>query len=168
MKKMILTVIAACLLAGMSYMAGACTKSSAQVKNTQPDTTGSDPHYSAPIPVAQANEMIQSYLDAIDYTHNTNKIKSFVINADSLRAYLSDTTIKYMKLFLAHTPAWIAAGNRGKLPGPDETALTIVIAGMGADYNYIFEHAARGTQTYMVMDKADPCPDDCHGTDIIN
>src|SRR5436305_263075 len=69
------------------------------------------------IKVSDANLMISSYLNSINSTANDSDIRSFSIDADSLRAYLSNSSIKNVKISFAHTLSYISAGNGGKYAG---------------------------------------------------
>lgn len=108
-----------------------------------------------------ANEMISSYIYSLTNLSNTqnpiNDLKSFSIDADSLRAYLSDARIKNVKLFFGHTMRYINAGNTGKYSGMQSGALTIIVAGFDADGDYIYHGPAEN----QVLDHAMPCPYSC-------
>jgi len=101
-----------------------------------------------------ANKMISSYLCSIGGNQNDTDIQSFSVNADSLRAYLSDPTITNVKLMFAHTMSWINAGNSCQYAGFQSGALTIVIAAYGANGNYIYHNGE-------VLDHMVPCPYTC-------
>jgi hypothetical protein len=118
------------------------------------------PDNSQPIPIDTANRMIGSYLESIDYTINTEAIRSWAFNADTLRSYLSKgngKSIVMLKFMLAHTLDYINAGNYGvKLPA-NSHALTIIIVGIDSTGNEVYN-----TQM-MAYDQCQPCPDDCVG-----
>lgn len=103
-----------------------------------------------------ANEMISSYLASIDYVHNDTDVRAFIINADSLRAYLADPSIKGVKIMFAHTKQYIDASYSGENAGYQAGALTIVIAGYDSVGNYKYHNG-------KVLDHATPCPYTCPG-----
>jgi len=117
--------------------------------------------YSMPIPDDTANRMIMSYLTSIDYTVNTNETRSLLFNADTMRHYLADTSIKEIKFFLAHNQEYINSGNEGQRPKPNMNALTIIPVGLDLSGNYV--HPIPG----MVYDRLQPCPDFCINGNII-
>jgi hypothetical protein len=121
------------------------------------DTTGS-----RFISVSLANQMINSYLYSINAEQNSSDVRSFSIDADSLRAYLnSSTNIKNVKLVFAHTPEYINSGSFGKNAGYKSGALTIVVAGYDASGNYVYHNG-------MVLDHLRPCPHSCPAGDAGN
>ena len=110
------------------------------------------------IPVDSANRMIGSYLASINYQHNDTDIKYMIVNADSLRKYLNDTSkgkITNVKLILAHTLAYVNAGGYGINAGYQSGAITIIMAGYDQNNNYIY-----GAQN-TVLDHIYPCPYSC-------
>jgi len=106
------------------------------------------------ISMTDANTMINSYLSSINSPQNDTDVRSFSINADSLRAYLADPTVKNVKLMLGHTMAYINAGNAGQYAGYQSGAITIIIAGYDSLGNYIYHGGS-------VLDHAAPCPYTC-------
>lgn len=105
-----------------------------------------------------ANKMIQSYLTSINYQQNDTDIKCFIVDADSLRKYLNDTSkgkITSVKLMFAHTLAYINAGGYGINAGYQTGAITIIVAGFDANNNYIYANQN------MVLDHMKPCPYNC-------
>jgi hypothetical protein len=117
---------------------------------------GSSSHF---IPVDSANKMLESYLNSINADIDTSgNVQSFIMDADALREYLADNSIKKVKIMLAHTLDYINAGNAGINCGYRSGKLTIIIAGYDADKNYIF---APGN---TVLDRASPCPTQCELT----
>lgn len=101
-----------------------------------------------------ADVMIESYLESISKSPDT-QLNCLIINADSLRSYLNDTSIKNVKLMLAHTTAWINGGNMGRPARYKPNAFTIVLVGYNSAGNYVYYN---GNQ---VMDNAMPCPSYC-------
>lgn len=102
-----------------------------------------------------ANKMIQSYLTSIDDPNNTEALRSLIVDADAMRKYLADTTIKEMKLMLAHTLQYINSGNQGQPAGYKATALTLILAGFNASGNYVYY------DTEFILNRARPCPPLC-------
>ena len=111
------------------------------------------------VSVEQANNMIKSYLNSINYEKNDTDLHCLIVNADSLRAYLNDTSkgkITKVKLMLAHTPVYIkkCEGNPVNC-GYKAGALTLIIAGYDSKNNYVYDKNGR------VMDHLAPCPESC-------
>src|SRR5690606_7881631 len=115
--------------------------------------TNEEKHF---IPMDTANKMIQSYLTSIASGENANKqLQSLIVDAEVLREYLKDTSIKNLKVLFAHTLNYINSGHYGQNAGYHSNALTIVFAGYDSKGNYIF---ATGQK---VPDQAVPCPANC-------
>ncbi|HET8574291.1 MAG TPA: hypothetical protein VFL76_10530 [Edaphocola sp.] len=105
-----------------------------------------------------ANRMIRSYLLSVgDSNGNTNdeNIQSLILNADALRCYLKDSSIKHVKVMLAHTLKYINDGHYGEPAGYAPGAFTIIISGYNAEGNYVL---APGN---LVPDHSKPCPTLC-------
>ncbi len=145
--------------------------------------------YSSFITTDVANQMIGSYLSSIgsgsglnsagaassssaanayngvagNSNGPVNDLKSFSIDADSLRAYLASTNIKSVKLIFAHTMDYISAGNQGLFAGMQSGAMTIIIAGYDVDGNYVYytPGGANGQGGQYVLDHCSPCPANC-------
>jgi hypothetical protein len=141
------------LLAG-SCMASCGEESPAGGEAATTTTTASDLDY---IRVDSANRMIQSYLTSLVDTPGLINLQSLIVDAKTLRAYLSDTSIKELKIMLAHTLSYINAGNEGQHAGYAANALTVVLGGYNAAGNYV---TAAGVK---VPDHARPCPTNCPG-----
>jgi len=149
----------------LSIVIIACRKSNPEV---EPVTSKSLPHShfaqrfsdttdtfnSRFISVNLANSMINSYLYSINYEYNDTDVRSFSVNADSLRSYLENSSIKKLKLIFAHTPAYINSGKSGEYAGYQSGAITIVIAAYDASGNYIYHNG-------QVLDYSAPCPYSC-------
>jgi len=105
------------------------------------------------IPADTANKMIGSYLASIGA--DSSCLNSLIIDANALRYYLQDTSIRKIKIMFAHTLDYIYSGHEGVPAGYKKDALTIILAGYDLDDNYRF---APGN---MVPDHAVPCPDLC-------
>lgn len=118
------------------------------------DTTGEEIPYSSRIPIDTANKMIQSYLDGINYTVNTEETRALRYNADSLRRYLKDPAIKQIKFMFAHTLAYANSPDGNKRPDSNTHVLTMIIAGYDDQGNYIYSDN-------MVYENAEPCPNRC-------
>ncbi len=111
------------------------------------------------IPKDSANKMINSYLYSINSGANDSDLRSIIINADSIRAYLSaNPSIKNVKLMFAHTLDYINAGYAGKYAGYQSGALTIIMAGYDATGNYVYMSSGSSS---MVIDHGLPCPSSC-------
>jgi hypothetical protein len=113
--------------------------------------------YSVFISIADANEMIESYVKSRSNNPNATfgpDVKSYTIDADALRAYLEDPNVKNIKVCFAHTQAYIDAGNSGIPAGYQSGAMTLVIVGYDASGNYIYHDNA-------VLDHVLPCPYSC-------
>lgn len=109
---------------------------------------------SAFITPAVANTMISSYLYSINSSVNDTDIHSISVNADSLRALLSNTSITNVKLIFAHSLNYINAGNTGQYAGYQAGALTIIIAAYDNSGNYVYYNG-------NVLDHLAPCPYTC-------
>ncbi len=106
------------------------------------------------IPIAQANQMIESYLSSIGYPEKDDQIRSWILNADSLRLYLQDPSIKNIKVSLAHQMDYINRGLKGRKPTDGEIPETIILFGIDEDNNSV-------TMRGRAMDNAVPCPRAC-------
>lgn len=118
-----------------------------------------DGPFSQWISITEANQMINSYLTSINASANDSDLHCLIFNADSLRAYLRDTSIKEMKFMLAHTKEYIDAGKFGVKCGYQSGELTMVVAGFDRSGNYIYNNQNK------VMDHAKPCPSYCPSGD---
>ncbi len=107
------------------------------------------------ISVNDANKMINSYLYSINYQTNDTDLRSFSIDADSLRAYLAISTVKKVKLIFAHTLDYITTGNMGNYAGYQSGALTLIIVGYDTSGNYVYYTDGK------VLDHVIPCPYTC-------
>lgn len=101
-----------------------------------------------------ANKMIQSYLTSLG-TDTTGNLQCLIADAGTLRNYLSDTSIKKIKVMFAHTLQYIDAGNGGQPAGYTPHEFTVLFAGFNAEGNYVLAPGG------MVPDRAEPCPDNC-------
>jgi len=119
---------------------------------------------SQPIPIDSANKMITSYLTSINSAGTDTNLQSLIINADTLRAYLQDTSIKNIKLMFAHTLAYTNSVNKNVYCGYSTKALTLIIVGYDINNNYVYN------QQGMVYDNCTACPTHCpeSGTAQIN
>lgn len=118
----------------------------------------------APISVDTANRMIASYLNSIHYKENTNAIRSWTFNADTLRRFLNSDSgrqIVRLKLMLAHTMKYIEDGHEGQPLPVDSHELTLVIIGVDAHGKY------RRNEQNNAYDHCAPCPSDCVNGDFI-
>ncbi|MCF3109609.1 hypothetical protein LL912_12585 [Niabella sp. CC-SYL272] len=140
------------LISAFSLLLASCTRSSGNPLRPA-NTPTNEPVF---ITKAQANRMIQSYLTSIKYPQQDLYLRAIAYNADSLRAYLKDTTIKMVRFMLAHDMDYILAGGEGKVPPPGVAGLTAVIAGVNKENKYVF-HLIR----QLLLDNGMPCPDNC-------
>jgi hypothetical protein len=109
------------------------------------------------IAIDDANTMIKSYLYSINSVNNDTDLQSFSVDADSLRAYLSNSSIKKVKLIFAHTMNW-STTNNGVYAGYQSGGLNIVIAAYDSLGNYVYHQTQAGN---CVIDYSMPCPYDC-------
>lgn len=105
------------------------------------------------IPVDTANKMINSYIKSLE--DSDGNLHSFSLDAETLREYLKDTSIKKVKVMFAHTQSYINSGHEGQPSGMKSNALTIVLAGYRSDGTFVI---APGDK---VLDRAQPCPTIC-------
>lgn len=106
------------------------------------------------ISVQEANDMIETYLASIDYPSNDTGLRSLLYNADSLRSYLSDTSIHQLKLMLAQNQTADASYSAGSSACFGE-GLTIIMAGVDANGNY------RLYKGGVALNHGIPCPKNC-------
>src|SRR4051812_12489483 len=59
-------------------------------------------YYSSTICIDTANKMIGSYLQSVGYPQKDTSIRALSFDADTVRNYLADTSIKTLKFYLAH------------------------------------------------------------------
>ena len=83
---------------------------------------------------AVAKRMIQSYLDGINYKVNASAIRAWTVNADSLRSFAVDGSIKYFTFTLAHTLDYIMTGHEGERPDSNSHPYTLVVSGLDSMY----------------------------------
>jgi len=109
------------------------------------------------IPKDTANRMIESFLNSVPVPERDSSLASLIINADSLRAYLNDTSlhITNLKIMLAHTLEYTNSKDNGRYAGYRYKALTAVLAGYNSSGNYVYFNGNG------VMDNCGPCPDHC-------
>jgi hypothetical protein len=127
------------------------------VQSTETDTLGDPAGMRSFINKDSANRMISSYLESIPMADQSTSLASLIIDADSLRAYLNDTSlhIKKVKIMFAHTLPYINSGNYGVFAGYGIGKLTTVLAGYDSSNNYRFWGGN------AVMDNGRPCPNTC-------
>jgi hypothetical protein len=112
--------------------------------------------YSEFISIDSANRMISSYLASIDGATD-EQLHALIIDADSLRAYLSNDSVRNVKLMFSHTLQYINSGRYGQPVAYTPGALTLVIAGYDGQGNYIFHHG-------KALERSMPCPTNCLST----
>lgn len=157
----------------MALVVYACNKKSATV-DTNLNQAGNKPDFrsyalmgldSPFLSPDTANVMIQSYLNDLD--NSGAQLKSLIVDANALRYYLQNTNITKVRLMFAHKLSYVRNQGSDGLPDMDYRALTIVIAGIDANNNYIYSPQG------AVMDFCQPCPLECpsNGTaagDLLN
>lgn len=116
-----------------------------------------DRGYSENISLSDANQMIGSYLSSVNYPATDNKLRALSFDADSLRAYLADPSIKTVKFMFAHQMDYIADGNYGVNAEMNPDAQTFIIVGQNFNGDYIL-NSQNG-----VYEHAMPCPSMCVG-----
>ena len=105
----------------------------------------------------QAKTMVESY-QATFPQQDTTSIKVLTFDADEVRDYLSDTSIKSFAVFLAHTADW--ANNHYGVA--NSAAVTVVLVGTDVSGNAVKNSAN------SFMDYADLCPSHCSGSGYNN
>ncbi len=110
------------------------------------------------IEMDSANKMIGSYLNSIGYQQNDTDLRSLIFDADSLRQYLANPSVRKLKFMFAHDLDYINNGGDGKPAGYQSGKLTAVIAGFDIKGNYVF--VLQGNNR-MVLNHALPCPTNC-------
>jgi len=113
--------------------------------------------YSQSIPVDTANRMIKSYLDGVGYPMADTAIRALSFDADTLRAYLANHDITTVKFMFAHQQSYINSGGYGTHPGLNPNAITLVIAGLNDNDQYVL-NSRNGVYEHM-----SPCPVQCPG-----
>lgn len=111
------------------------------------------------IPKDSANKMIGSFLASAGAPFPDSNLRSWTIDMDQIELYNSAATgsnkIKKLEIKLAHTLEYINSGHSGQNAGYRNDALTVVIAGINAEGNYVYY----GTD--MVIDHSSACPHNC-------
>lgn len=142
------------LLSLLTLIGALCFYSSGS--HAQTSTMPANPYF---IPVDSANKMLRSYLTSVNADIDSNKqLQALIMDADALREYLSNPSIKKVKVMFAHTLDYINAGHGGENCGYTPGQLTIIFAGYDSENNYIF---APGN---LVPNRAKPCPTNCSVT----
>jgi len=120
-----------------------------------------DTSTSQSVTTAEANNMIASYLNSVNYQAEDTELHCWIVNADSLRSYLNDSSkgkITNIKIMLAHTQKWINSGCGNQNCQYTSGELTVIIAGYDKSNNYVYMNGNR------VMDRGQPCPSYCPKT----
>ena len=100
---------------------------------------GSD--YSQSIPSDVANSLVQSYVTSLPYPGINSALRTFNLDADTLRAYLqSHPEVGTLKFMLAHQTAYKNSGDYGKYAGMSATAMTMIVIGMNDNYSYVLNN----------------------------
>ncbi len=113
-------------------------------------------HYSQSISISAANEMISSYLSSIRFPAQDTAIRSFSFDADTLRNYLADTSIKTIRFHMAHTPTQLQSAP-GVYAGYNPQALTMIIVGY-SENDVLIKNKQNGVYEHLY-----PCPHQCSG-----
>lgn len=123
-----------------------------------PSSAGPAESYSHSIPIPMANRMIKSYRDAVQCAENTQALRYWIFNADTLRNWLNSSSgqaIKNLKIYPAHTMQYILSGHEGQLPPVNSHALTVIIVGLDSNNHYVYSSAGGAYNRCM------PCPSEC-------
>ena len=110
--------------------------------------------YSQSISITSANAMISSYLSSIHFPAMDTAIRSLAFDADTLRSYLADTSIKTIRFYMAHTPAQVQL-KPGAYAGYNPQALTMIIVGYSQNDSLI-KNKHNGVYEHFY-----PCPANC-------
>jgi len=110
---------------------------------------------SAPIIIDTANKMLGSYLLSVNVGGTDTNLRSLIVNADTLRTYLQDTSIRHLKLMFAHTLTYINGRGKDHNCGYNNADLTMIIVGYNSSNNYVYN------QQGLVYDNCVPCPTNC-------
>lgn len=142
-----------------------CTMIACQ-KDEKPTTTLATQNNNAPtiqsgissfIDSAAANVQIASYLSSID-TFNTAQVKSFILDAASLRTYLANNAIEQIKIMIGHQSVVIGSS----LPTPyqylNTGSMSLVLVGVDNNNNYVYHN------TNEVINRSRDCPINCYVT----
>ena len=100
-----------------------------------------------------ANIMIESYLSSV--ANMEGQLHAVIMDVDSLRTYFADTSIRKVKIMLAHTLNYINEGNEGVYAEYKQNALTMVLGGVDRYGNYVLHNGA------TVPNSGVPCPKNC-------
>lgn len=114
-----------------------------------------DTGYSSPISLDTANLMIGDYQKSISACTMDTNLNALIVNADTLRAYLKDTTIKNIKLMFAEKTSYMCIAGPGANAGYSNRGFTLVIVGVNNSGNYVLNKQG------MVYDNCEPCPNAC-------
>lgn len=115
-------------------------------------------NYSHSLPVDSANRMLMSYLHSVGYPGVDTALRSLSFDADTLRAYLQNPNITTVKFMIAHKSTFINSGNEGTNAGMSPSGLTIIIAGLNNNDEYVL-NTSNGVYDNMIN-----CPHICAGT----
>ena len=107
------------------------------------------------VSIADANNMIQSYLTSISYPDNNTNLRSMTFDADTMRNFLNNSAVVNLKFIVAHRDSYINSGKYGTYCGTNATGFTFVILGLNSSNQIIY------TSNNMVMEHTRPCPTFC-------
>lgn len=156
---------------------GACNKDSAtklETKAKAPKATKSieqrnqqDPQTISAvlttINIEKANTMIESYLESI-MDHPIPQIKSFLIDAATLRALLSDHSIEQVKIHIGHTDSIVQNSDATVFHSLNQDAIALILTGVNALGDYVL------IEDSLAIDKTKSCPSNCNllGTAVLD
>lgn len=155
MKKQLIALIVPFIIMGFI----ACTGDAEEIS----DSTISDERVSDQVLASghyverdSANKMIGSYLASLPPQDSSKPdLHALILDAEVIRDYLNDTSIKSLKLMFAHTLDYINAGNQGVPAGYQSGAFTMVMLGFNAEGNYIYLPGKQAFNRWV------PCPLNC-------
>lgn len=128
---------------------------------THSDLPSTDLVDTAFVVVDTSSLMVASFIASLGPDAAT-KLHSWTINADALRKYLDDTSIKEMNISLAHTMRYINQGNYGVPAGFTPGALSIILTGIDHSRHVVYY------QNTYALNRAKPCPPTCASVIISN
>ena len=102
-----------------------------------------------------ANKMLSSYLNSLSISDPEPDLHSLIIDANALRYYLENQNITQLKIMFAHQLDYINNGGLNEYAGLRSDAITIVIAGINENSDYVY------TPAVTALDNAKPCPYNC-------
>ena len=111
--------------------------------------------YSQSISIDAANSMIGSYLSSVHFPAQDTAIRSMAFDADTLRSYLADNSIKTIRFYMAHTPTQTQL-KPGVYAGYNPQAMTMIIVGYSQSDSLV-RNKRNGVYEHLY-----PCPTYCN------